>query len=191
MKHDREFWTRHCESRRTSGLSQRAYCARRRLAKGSLGRPTVLSSQLLRGGTCFVCGPRWTLRTCAMSSRCWSVADDRAAGQRGAGVRAAGAYRHEEADQRAGADRRAGHGGEGLRAGTVFILQRGAAHLEGVVLGSHRVLPLAKDIAEGSLPWPRSGEPIRVEIDAARLRMLLDGIDFWSAHQPLNYQRVS
>ena len=37
MKHDREFWTRHVESWRASGLTQKAYCARRRLAKGSLG----------------------------------------------------------------------------------------------------------------------------------------------------------
>jgi hypothetical protein len=37
MKHDREFWIRHVEGWRTSGLSQKAYCVRRRLAKGSLG----------------------------------------------------------------------------------------------------------------------------------------------------------
>ena len=37
MKHDRQFWTRHVESWRASGLTQKAYCARRRLAKGSLG----------------------------------------------------------------------------------------------------------------------------------------------------------
>ena len=37
MKHDREFWTRHVEIWRASGLTQKAYCARRRLAKRSLG----------------------------------------------------------------------------------------------------------------------------------------------------------
>jgi hypothetical protein len=37
MKHDREFWARHVRSWRASGLTQKAYCARRRLAKGSLG----------------------------------------------------------------------------------------------------------------------------------------------------------
>lgn len=37
MKHDREFWTRHVERWQASGLTQKAYCARRRLAKGSLG----------------------------------------------------------------------------------------------------------------------------------------------------------
>jgi hypothetical protein len=37
MKHDREFWIRHVESWRASGLTQKAYCARRHLGKGSLG----------------------------------------------------------------------------------------------------------------------------------------------------------
>lgn len=37
MKHNREFWTRHVESWRASGLTQKAYCARHRLAKRSLG----------------------------------------------------------------------------------------------------------------------------------------------------------
>ena len=37
MKHDREFWTRHVEGWRASGLTQQMYCRRHRLAKGSLG----------------------------------------------------------------------------------------------------------------------------------------------------------
>ena len=37
MKHDREFWTRHVESWQASGLTQKAYCAGRRLSKGTLG----------------------------------------------------------------------------------------------------------------------------------------------------------
>jgi len=36
MKHNREFWARHVESWRASGLTQKAYSARRGLAKGSL-----------------------------------------------------------------------------------------------------------------------------------------------------------
>jgi len=48
-----------------------------------------------------------------------------------------------------------------------------------------------KTLQKDRFPWPRSSEQTRVEIDAAKLRMLLEGIDFWSAHQPLNYQRVS
>ena len=48
-----------------------------------------------------------------------------------------------------------------------------------------------KSLQKARFPWPRSSEQIRVEIDAVKLRMLLEGIDFWSAHQPLSYQRVS
>ena len=48
-----------------------------------------------------------------------------------------------------------------------------------------------KTLQKARFPWPRSLEQARVEIDAEKLRMLLDGIDFWSAHQPLSYQRVS
>jgi len=36
MKHDREFWTRHVESWRASGLTQQMYCRRHRLTKGTL-----------------------------------------------------------------------------------------------------------------------------------------------------------
>ncbi len=36
MKHDREFWTRHVEGWRASGLTQRMYCQRHRLRKGTL-----------------------------------------------------------------------------------------------------------------------------------------------------------
>lgn len=37
MKHDREFWTRHVKGWRSSGLTQRQYCQRHRLLKGTLG----------------------------------------------------------------------------------------------------------------------------------------------------------
>ena len=48
-----------------------------------------------------------------------------------------------------------------------------------------------KKLQKDHFPWPRTSEQARVEIDAGKLRMLLEGIDFWSAHQPLSYQRVS
>ena len=48
-----------------------------------------------------------------------------------------------------------------------------------------------KTLQKDRFPWPRTIEQIRVEIDTAKLRMLLEGIDFWSAHRPLSYQRVS
>lgn len=54
MKHDREFWTRHVESWRSSGLTQRTYCSRHRLTKGTLGywasrlkRPEAVAAELV------------------------------------------------------------------------------------------------------------------------------------------------
>jgi hypothetical protein len=40
-------------------------------------------------------------------------------------------------------------------------------------------------------PRPRTSGQARCEIDTEKLRMLLDGIDFWSAYQELAYSRVS
>ena len=40
-------------------------------------------------------------------------------------------------------------------------------------------------------PWPRNADAARREIDSQKLRMLLEGIDFWSAHQELHYTQVS
>ncbi len=37
MKQKREFWTRHVKEWRASGLTQKEYCRRHRLAKGTLG----------------------------------------------------------------------------------------------------------------------------------------------------------
>jgi hypothetical protein len=37
MKRTREFWSRHVEAWRASGLSQREYCRRHKLLKGTLG----------------------------------------------------------------------------------------------------------------------------------------------------------
>jgi transposase len=48
-----------------------------------------------------------------------------------------------------------------------------------------------KRLEKHRFPWPRDDEQARCEIDTEKLRMLLDGIDFWSAHRPLNYQHVS
>jgi hypothetical protein len=37
MGHNQEFWTKHVEAWRGSGLTQAEYCRRHRIAKGSLG----------------------------------------------------------------------------------------------------------------------------------------------------------
>jgi transposase len=43
-----------------------------------------------------------------------------------------------------------------------------------------------KRLEKDRFPWPRTQEAAR-EIGADQLRMLLDGIDFWNAHQRLEY----
>ena len=48
-----------------------------------------------------------------------------------------------------------------------------------------------KRLEKHQFPWPRTTEQARCEIDAQKLRMLLEGIDFWSAHQQLAYTQVS
>ncbi len=57
MKHNREFWARHVERWRASGLTQVAYCRRHRLAKGTLGywasmlrKPKAPEGQLVEVG---------------------------------------------------------------------------------------------------------------------------------------------
>jgi len=48
-----------------------------------------------------------------------------------------------------------------------------------------------KRLEKHHFPWPRTTEQAHFEIDAEKLRMLLEGIDFWSAHQELPYTKVS
>jgi transposase len=47
-----------------------------------------------------------------------------------------------------------------------------------------------KRLEEAKFPWPRDrGEA--EELSGEQVRMLLSGIDFWKAHKPLSYRRVS
>jgi transposase len=47
-----------------------------------------------------------------------------------------------------------------------------------------------KRLEEAKFPWPISREETE-ELSREQLEMLLSGIDFWKAHKPVNYQRVS
>ena len=47
-----------------------------------------------------------------------------------------------------------------------------------------------KKLEANRFPWPESEDAAR-QITPEQLRMLLDGIDFWHAHQTLNYTSVS
>jgi len=46
-----------------------------------------------------------------------------------------------------------------------------------------------KRLERDRFPWPQSEEQIR-EISGEQLKMLLDGIDFWNAHQKVSYSSV-
>lgn len=48
-----------------------------------------------------------------------------------------------------------------------------------------------KKLEHHRYPWPKDAEEARREIDAERLKLLLEGIDFWRAHEPVSYERVS
>jgi hypothetical protein len=57
MMHNRKFWVRHVEGWRSSGLSQRSYCRRHHLTKGTLGywssklkRPQAAARKLVEVG---------------------------------------------------------------------------------------------------------------------------------------------
>ena len=47
-----------------------------------------------------------------------------------------------------------------------------------------------KRLEKGKHPWPDTDEQAR-EIDSVQLKMLLDGIDFWNAHETLSYQEIT
>jgi transposase len=47
----------------------------------------------------------------------------------------------------------------------------------------------SKRLAKAKYFWPQTEEQAK-EIDVKRLRMLLDGIDFWHAHETLAYAEV-
>lgn len=46
-----------------------------------------------------------------------------------------------------------------------------------------------KRLEKHRFAWPQSEEAVQ-EIDEAKLGMLLDGIDFWRAHEELRYEHV-
>ena len=49
---------------------------------------------------------------------------------------------------------------------------------------------LQKKLERDRFPWPQTEEAAK-KITPEELRMLLDGIDFWKAHQPLTLESVS
>jgi transposase len=47
-----------------------------------------------------------------------------------------------------------------------------------------------KRLEKARFPWPEKKEEVE-EVSREQVEMLLAGIDFWKAHEPVYYQRVS
>ena len=47
-----------------------------------------------------------------------------------------------------------------------------------------------KRLEKHRFPWPRNVAEAHEQIDASQLRLLLSGVDFWSAHQEVLYTKV-
>jgi transposase len=47
-----------------------------------------------------------------------------------------------------------------------------------------------KRLEKHRFPWPVGSEEAHREIDAEKLSMLLEGIDFWHAHETLTYTQL-
>ena len=74
--------------------------------------------------------------------------------------------------------------------GSLFLFcNRYRRILKGLLWDRNGFWLIQKRLERDRFPWPDSEESTR-EITQARLRMLLDGIDFWHAHQKLSYNTV-
>ena len=47
-----------------------------------------------------------------------------------------------------------------------------------------------KRLERHRFPWPRNATEAQQQIDTSQLRLLLCGVDFWSAHQEVSYTKV-
>jgi len=47
-----------------------------------------------------------------------------------------------------------------------------------------------KRLEKHRFPWPKDAQEARTEITVERLQMLLEGIDFWGAHEALSYTQI-
>lgn len=47
-----------------------------------------------------------------------------------------------------------------------------------------------KRLEQNKFPWPRDSEEA-LEIDIEKMKMLLNGIDFWHAHQELKFSKIN
>jgi transposase len=74
--------------------------------------------------------------------------------------------------------------------GALFVFCNARRHLLKILYWDRSGFALwLKRLEKEKFPWPSNGQEAR-KIDVAELRMLLSGIDFWSAHKSLKYTRV-
>ena len=48
-----------------------------------------------------------------------------------------------------------------------------------------------KRLEKHQFPWPQHSGEVKREIDEQQLRQVLSGIDFWAAHEKLQYTKIS
>jgi hypothetical protein len=94
-----------------------------------------------------------------------------------------------KADQRLGRD---GPGGDGV--GSVFrklylLCNQSRKLLKALCWDRNGFCLWQKRLERDHFPWPKSEERAK-EISQTQLRMVLEGIDFWNAHQKLAYTTV-
>jgi len=75
--------------------------------------------------------------------------------------------------------------------GALFLFcNRGRKILKAIYWDATGFAMWMKKLEHDRYPWPQTEEAAR-KISLGELRMLLEGIDFWQAHQKLSYRAVS
>lgn len=74
--------------------------------------------------------------------------------------------------------------------GALFVFCNARRHLLKILYWDRSGYALwMKRLEEAKFPWPSTRREAQ-KIEITELRMLLSGIDFWSAHESLHYTRV-
>jgi transposase len=75
--------------------------------------------------------------------------------------------------------------------GCVFLFcNRGRKLLKGLWWDQNGFWLCQKRLEKDLFPWPETEEAVQ-ELNNEELTMLLHGIDFWKAHKPLFYSKIS
>jgi transposase len=80
-------------------------------------------------------------------------------------------------------------GGEPMSGNLYLFCNRRRTHLKILYWDANGFALWLKRLEVDRFPWPKGEEQAR-EISLEQLRMVLAGIDFWSAHQKLEYSGV-